>query len=355
VLNDLRGQSAATDKSFRRRVLAGGEVPKGLFGTMTMKISWSTTNRQTTLAAPVSLDGLGVHSGKAARIVVNPAEANHGIQFLRTGLPGGRERLISARHIAVSATELCTVVGEHTSGSVATIEHLMSALAGLGVDNALIEIDGPEVPIGDGSAAPFVEAIGQVGLKAQTAPRRYIKVLKSVRAEHGRAFSELKPFERGFRLDVEIDFASALVGRQRKSFDLTPAAYAREIARARTFGFMRDVERLWKAGFALGASLDNTVALGEDRIVNPEGIRYPDEFVRHKILDAIGDLALAGAPLLGEYRSYCGGHKLNFMVLEALFADRANYAVVETTPRREFGHAEVALGIAAPAFAPNTR
>lgn len=312
-------------------------------------------NRQTTLRTTVRLSGAGVHSGKPVKLVLHPADAYSGIVFLRTGLPGGRDRLIEARHAAVCASELCTVIGEASSGSIATIEHLMSAFAGLRVDNALVEIDGPEVPILDGSAALFVDAIEQAGIATLNAPRRHVKVLRPVRVDCGRSFAELRPFERGFRLDVEIDFDTPLIGRQRRAVDLTPTTYARDIARARTFGFMRDVEKLWRAGFALGASLDNTIALGEDCIVNPEGVRFPDEFVRHKILDAIGDLALAGGPLMGEYRAYCGGHRLNLMVLDALFAERANYALVETAARRELGHAEMAPGIAVPAFAPNIR
>lgn len=310
-------------------------------------------NRQTTLRRAVTLTGVGVHSGKPVQLILHPADASAGISFLRTGLPNGVDRLIEARHLAVSATALCTVIGESDSGCVATIEHLMSALAGLGVDNALIEIDGPEVPILDGCADAFVEAIEGVGIVTLAASRRFVRVLRPVRVEMGTAFAELRPFDKGFRLDVEIDFDTAIIGRQRKVFDLTPAAYKREIARARTFGFMRDVEALWKAGFALGSSLDNTVAIGDEGIINPEGTRWPDEFVRHKILDAVGDLSLAGAPLLAEYRSYRGGHKLNFMVLEALFADRANYAVVEQAPRREAGLGDlVAAGMVAPAFAP---
>jgi UDP-3-O-[3-hydroxymyristoyl] N-acetylglucosamine deacetylase len=285
--------------------------------------------------------------------VLHPAEADHGIVFLRTGLPGGRDRLIDARHMAVSATELCTVIGERDSGAIATIEHLMSALFGLGVDNVLVEVDGVEVPILDGSAAPFIEAIDQVGLTVCAAPRRYLKVLKHVRAALGRGFAELRPDDR-FSLDVEIDFDDTVIGRQRKRLALSSAAYRREVARARTFGFMRDVERLWKAGFALGASLDNTVAVGDDGVINPEGLRYEDEFVRHKMLDAIGDLALAGAPLIGAYRSYCGGHRLNVAVLEALFADRSNYAMIEAGSRREGSYADIAHGIAVPAYAPDT-
>jgi len=291
-----------------------------------------TFDRQTTLRAPVTFTGVGVHSGAAATICLKPSSANSGIVFLRTGVAGAPAQLIHAKHTKVSATELCTVIGDRAETSVATIEHLMSACAGLGLDNALVEIDGPEMPIMDGSAAEFVAAIEATGFAHLSAPRRYLKVLRPVRVENGRAFAELRPAMEGFRLDVEIDFDTAVIGRQRKVFDLEPAAYAREISRARTFGFMRDVEQLWKAGFALGASLDNTVAIGDDKVINPEGLRYADEFVRHKVLDAVGDLALAGYPLQAEFRSYCGGHRMNVRVLEALFADRANYAIVEAGP-----------------------
>jgi UDP-3-O-[3-hydroxymyristoyl] N-acetylglucosamine deacetylase len=311
------------------------------------------SGQQTTLRRAATLCGIGVHSGNDVRIVIHPALANHGIAFLRTGLPKGLERLIEARHHAVSATELCTVVGDRETGAVATIEHLMSALYGLGIDNALVEIDGPEMPILDGSAGPFVTAIDEAGIVSCGAPRRVIKVLRPVRVESGRAFAELAPIDRGFRLDVEIDFESPVIGRSRKCLDLTPASYRREIARARTFGMMKDVERYWKAGFALGASLENTVAVGDAGVVNPEGLRFPDEFVRHKILDAVGDLALAGLALQGGYRSYCGGHRMNVAVLTALFEDRANYAIVEgNAPRREPVLAEIGLGLNAAVFAP---
>ncbi len=309
-----------------------------------------TAVKQTTLRDRVVLSGAGVHSNAPARLVLHPSEANSGISFLRTGLPGGRERLIEAKYSQVSMTELCTVVGA-ADASVSTVEHLLAALCGLGVDNAVVEIDGPEMPIMDGSSADFVEAIDQVGLTQLTAARRYVKVLKTVRVENGRAFSELRPADRGFRLEVEIDFAAGVIGRQKKVVDLDPTVFRNELSRARTFGFIRDVERLWKAGFALGASLDNTVALDGDRILNPGGLRYPDEFVCHKTLDAVGDLALAGLPLIGCYRSFCGGHKMNVAVLEALFADRANYQIIESQPRREPARAEHAFGLR-PAFAP---
>jgi UDP-3-O-[3-hydroxymyristoyl] N-acetylglucosamine deacetylase len=309
-------------------------------------------SQQTTLRAAISLTGVGVHSGDEVKITLHPAEAGHGIAFLRTGLPGGRDRLIDARHLAVTATELCTVIGDRESGAVATIEHLMAAFTGLGVDNVLVEIDGAEVPILDGSSAPFIDAIDQVGIVTQGAARRYLKVLKPVRVAQGKAFAELLPNERAFRLDVEIDFTDPTIGRQHRAVDLSPSVFRRDISRARTFGFMRDVEKLWGAGFALGASLENTVAIGDDGIINPEGLRYTDEFVRHKILDAVGDLALSGFPLLGTYRAYCGGHRLNFAVVQALFSSRANYAFVEVGTRRETGYAELGNGIAVPAFAP---
>ena len=308
--------------------------------------------QQATLAAPISISGVGVHSGKVVNLHLHPAQANHGIVFLRTGLSG--DSLIEANFGSVTATELCTVVGDAETGAVATIEHLMSAFSGLGVDNALVEIDGPELPIMDGSAAAFVDAIDEVGLAMSRVARTHLKVLRPVRVERGIASAELSPNPRGLRLDIEIDFQNPIIGRQRKVADLSPTLYRREIARARTFGFIGDVERLWKAGFALGASLDNTVAVGEGRIVNPEGLRFADEFVRHKMLDAVGDLALAGMPILGIYRSYCGGHRLNVAVLEALFADRANYAVVDgSAPRRGTGYAEIGNGIAVPAFSPD--
>ena len=309
--------------------------------------------QQTTLRAPVTLTGTGIHSGRDTKITLHPAEANHGISFLRTGLPNGCDRLIEARHLSVTATELCTCIGQDAAGAVATIEHLMSALYGLGVDNVLAEVDGAELPILDGSAEPFVRAIDAAGIAPVRAARRYLKVVKPIRVEKGDAFAELVPNARGFRLDVEIDFRNPVIGRQRRIFDLSASTYRREICRARTFGFIGDVEKLWKAGFALGASLDNTVAIGEKAVVNPEGLRFADEFVRHKALDAVGDLALAGLPMLAGYRSYCGGHRLNVAVLDALFASRANYTIVEGGTRRETGYAEI--GATAPAYAADLR
>ncbi len=305
---------------------------------------------QTTLADQVVIEGIGVHRGQPARVVLHPAEANSGIIFLRTNLPNGRERLIEARHTSVQDTQLCTIIGDHTGASVATIEHLMSALAGLEIDNVLVEVDGPEMPILDGSSRIFVEQILQVGLKRLSVPRKVVRVLRPVRIEMGNAHAELSPYD-GFRLDIEIDFKNPVIGRQTYSFDFSSDRYRREISAARTFGFMKDVEALWKAGLARGASLENTVAVGEDRVVNPDGLRFPNEFVRHKLLDAIGDLSLAGYALQGHYKAFCPGHKLNVLMLQALFADRVNYAVTDAVRRPARARGEMVMQPAA-AFAP---
>ena len=300
---------------------------------------------QTTLSDTVTLTGIGVHSGAEVSISLHPADANSGIVFLI----GDAE--VRADWRGVSATELCTVVGDKSKGAVATIEHLMSALMGLGVDNVLIEIDGTEMPIMDGSAAAFVEAIDQVGLARLAARRRYIKVLKPVRVELGSGFGEFRPFE-GTRYDITIDFPNQVIGRQAMVTDLTPDTFRRDIARARTFGFVKDLEKLLPMGLCRGSSLENSVALQDDRVLNPEGLRWSDEFVRHKTLDAIGDIALAGAPILGLYRSYRGGHRVNFEAVGALLSDPTAWTYVEEPMRREAPAAEMALGMVSPAFGP---
>ena len=309
-------------------------------------------SNQTTLNGCASLTGIGVHSNAPVHLVLHPAEANSGIVFHRTGLKGRDDRLISADWSNVSMTELCTVIGDPSKATISTVEHLLAAFSGLGVDNAIVEIDGPEVPIMDGSAAQFVQAIDQVGVTELAAPRRYLRIRKPVRVENGRAFAELRPAASGFRLEVEIDFPAVIIGRQKVMLQLEPSIFRRELARARTFGFLRDVERLWKAGFALGACLDNTVAIDEERVLNPEGLRFADEFVRHKMLDAVGDLALAGLPLQGSYRSFCGGHKMNVAVLEALFSDPNAYELVEAPRMRSGGRTELRVA-ASPAYAPD--
>ena len=311
--------------------------------------------KQTTLRKRATISGIGVHSGLPVTLTLNPADADSGVVFVRCGINGEPDRELHATARAVTATELATVLGDGSGVFVSTVEHIMSALCGLGIDNCVVEIDGPEAPIMDGSAAAFVEAIDAAGVATLNAPRRFFKVLKPVRVAKGDAYGELTPYDGGFRVEVEIDFKHPLIGRQALAVEVEPATYRREIARARTFGFMRDVAKLWNAGYALGASLENTLVVSEDRILNPEGLRFPDEFVRHKTLDAIGDLALAGAPILGAYRSVCGGHKLNHAVLEALLADPTAWTTVteqKRSVRRIRGQAE-APALATAAYGPD--
>lgn len=306
---------------------------------------------QTTIAAPVSLTGIGVHSGSPVSITFQPAEANSGIIFARQFDDGS-----SAEYRAVSSqvgpTDLCTILGSSPATWVATIEHVMAALYALGIDNVTVDVDGAEMPIMDGSSYPFIDAIEQVGIVNLNVKRRYIRVIKPVRIESGASWSEFRPHD-GTRFEVEIDFASPLIGRQSWNGELTAARFKQDLSRARTFGFMRDVERLWAAGYALGSSLENSVVISDDEtVVNVEGLRYQDEFVRHKTLDAVGDLALAGAQFIGCYRSYRGGHKMNANALKALLNDRTAYEVVEAPVRSQRVRAREFVAVSAPEFAP---
>jgi UDP-3-O-[3-hydroxymyristoyl] N-acetylglucosamine deacetylase len=314
----------------------------------------SFSNRQTTIDNEVVMKGTGVHSGAEVSLILHPAEANTGYNFYVQG--GGQIGRVSGDFRAVSNLTLCTVLSAADGTSVATVEHLLAALRGMGIDNAAIEVDGNEVPVMDGSAEQFVDAIQETGLRELDEPRRYIKVLRPIEVRDGDSVGEFFPYN-GFRLDVEIDFKSEFIGRQRLDIDITPSSF-KKICRARTFGFLKDVKQLWAAGRALGSSLENTVAIGDDRILNPEGLRYPDEFVRHKTLDAVGDMALAGAPILGLYRSYRGSHRLNSKVLHALYEAKDAWTIVEVAekpahryvaPRAEFG-----IAFAMPNFAPET-
>ena len=305
--------------------------------------------RQTTVAREIEITGTGVHSGAPASVVLHPAPAETGLRFL-VSKRGKIIADIGADVRSIKNLTLCTVIGDDKGVTVGTVEHLLSAVRGLCVDNCYIEIDSKEVPIMDGSAAAFVAAIDEAGIRELAAPRKYIKIVKPVRVEDGSSWGEIVPHS-GFQLDVEIDFESPVIGRQRMRLDLSPGTYRNELCRARTFGFMRDVERLWKAGLALGSSLENTIAIGDDRVINAEGLRYPQEFVRHKMLDAVGDLALAGAPLLGAYRSVRGGHRLNASVLQAVFADADAWTYVHAPRVRDGIPVDMSLGMAAAAFA----
>src|SRR5215470_10590760 len=267
--------------------------------------------KQTTLRDHTALCGVGIHSGLPVTLTLHPADADTGLRFIRTHVEGWQDREIPADLTAVTATEFATVLGDATGPLVSTAEHILAALSGLGVDNAMVEIDGPEAPIMDGSAAPFVAAIDAVGLETLDQPRRHIRVLKPVRVVRGDAFGEIRPNPRGFRVEAEIEFEHPLIGRQALSIDVKPETFRRDIARARTFGF-----------------------------------------VRHKVLDVVGDLALAGGPLLGTYRSVRGGHKLNHALVCALMSDASAWTWVEgEMPRPVPGHAEIATRLA-PAFGP---
>ncbi|WP_455873468.1 UDP-3-O-acyl-N-acetylglucosamine deacetylase [Rhizobium yanglingense] len=307
---------------------------------------------QTTVSRPVTLSGTGVHSGAEVTITFNPAEVDTGVVFHRMHADGSvtELRAVSAQ---VGSTDLCTVLGFSPAHSVATIEHVMAALYALGLDNVVIEVYGAEMPIMDGSSAPFIEAIEQIGLVSLGVKRRYIRITKPVRIEHGGSWSEFRPYD-GTRFEVEIDFECPLIGHQKWEGNLTAATFKSELSRARTFGFMRDVERLWASGHALGSSLENSVVISDDNtVINVEGLRYAkDEFVRHKALDAVGDLALAGAPFIGCYRSYRGGHKMNANALKALLSDTTAYEVVETSAARPRVTPRDFVAVNAPGFAP---
>jgi len=307
---------------------------------------------QTTVSRPITLSGIGVHSGADVSITFNPAEADTGVVFNRMHENGevSEYRAVSSQ---VGNTDLCTVLGFSPARSVATIEHVMAAVYALGLDNVVIEVDGAEMPIMDGSSMPFIEAIEQVGLVSLGVKRRYIRITKPVRIEHGGSWSEFRPYD-GMRFEVEIDFDCPLIGRQKWEGDMTSATFKSELSRARTFGFMRDVERLWASGHALGSSLENSVVISDDNtVINVEGLRYAkDEFVRHKALDAVGDLALAGAPFIGCYRSYRGGHKMNANALKALLSDPTAYEVVETSAPRQRVAPRDFIRVNAPEFAP---
>lgn len=243
-------------------------------------------------------------------MTLTPACADAGVVFHVAGAD------IAAQWRNVDATQLRTRLAAG-GACVSTVEHLMAALAGVGVDNVTIDVDGDEAPAMDGSAAEFVAAIDEAGVVELAAPRGAWRVVAPVRVSDGAGWAELLPAASGLRLDVEIAFEGR-IGRQRLALDLTPQSFRRELSGARSFGFLRDAERLWREGLALGASLENTVVLDGETVLNPHGLRFRDEFVRHKMLDVVGDLALAGAPIIGAFRSFRGGHKLNLALLEAM-------------------------------------
>lgn len=297
-------------------------------------IARTSTNKtaQRTLKNRIKCSGIGLHSGVGVNMTLNPAAPDTGVVFRRTDLPG--QPIVRARFDQVSDLRLCTTVSAGGGISVGTVEHLMAAFAGMGIDNVVVEIDGPEVPVMDGSSAPFVFLIECADVIEQVAPRRYLQILKTVEVIEGAASARLLPGE-GFTLGFEIEFANQLIGRQTAEFRLEAGRFKADLARARTFGFVQEVEQLRAAGLARGGSLENAVVLGHDRILNDDGLRYDDEFVRHKALDALGDLFLAGGPIIGRYEGCRSGHALNNKLLHALFADKTAFAWTTHAKRRD--------------------
>jgi len=286
--------------------------------------------KQCTVGGPLSFTGIGVHNGQPSSLIIQPALPDSGFSICRKFEDGHMSEPFPLHHDRVARTFLCTAVDLGDAGTISMIEHVVSALSGLGVDNAMIVVDGPECPVLDGSASRYVDAIVENGISLQPAEKKFIKIKRSIIVRSNDAYAALEPYN-GRAFDVEIDFESDVIGRQRMIFDWTPARYAADVASARTFGFLKDAKVLRQAGYALGSSLENSIAVDDDSILNTDGLRFEDEFVRHKLLDAVGDLALAGLPFYGKFRSYKGGHGLNALVLNGLFASEQNYEIVGAT------------------------
>ncbi|ANK80393.1 MAG: UDP-3-O-[3-hydroxymyristoyl] N-acetylglucosamine deacetylase [Rhizobiales bacterium NRL2] len=284
---------------------------------------------QKTIAKGVERNGVGLHSGVDVRLALRPAPANTGVVFRRTDLEGDAA-VIPARFDHVADTRLCTAIANADGASVATIEHVMSALSGMEIDNCFVDVSGPETPVMDGSAAPFVEMIREAGIKQQDMPRRVIRILREVRVGDDRTWARLSPADE-FRLSFNIAFDNALLAAQSTQFHPGFHSFEQDVARARTFCLYEEIEGMWAAGLAKGGSLDNAVVVQGDKVLNPEGLRYEDESVRHKALDAIGDLYTAGHRIVGAYHGERAGHGLNNRLLKALFADRANYVIEQET------------------------
>lgn len=280
---------------------------------------------QKTIGRTISISGVGLHTGRKATITLRPAQENTGYLFVSRDADPPVE--ILATFDRVVDTILATTIGRD-GFKISTVEHLIAAFRGMDLDNVIVEVDGGEVPIMDGSAAPFVYMIRKAGIVEQERLRKYIIVNKTVSFEEGDKFIKISPFQ-GFQIDFTIDFPHPAIGRQSLSFNFSPENFEKEIARARTFGFYKEVEFLKKKGLALGGSLENAVVVGNDGVINQEGLRMVDEFVRHKILDLIGDIALLGYPVLGKIEAYKSGHDLNNKLCKELFENRDDFKVVE--------------------------
>jgi UDP-3-O-[3-hydroxymyristoyl] N-acetylglucosamine deacetylase len=287
---------------------------------------------QKTLKQSVTCRGVGLHSGAMVTMTLRPAPAGHGIVFIRTDLEG--DNVIPAAYNRVVDTRLCTLIANASKASVGTIEHLMSALRGCGIDNLVVALDGPEVPIMDGSSIPFVDMIDEAGTETQAYARRAIRILEDIEVRDGDKMARLSPAD-AFVFGGEIDFVHPAIGRQSFETKLVNGNFRHDIASARTFGFAKEVEYLRQQGLARGGSLDNAIVLNDDAVMNAGGLRFDDEFIRHKLLDAIGDLYLAGAQILGRYDSIRAGHAVNNALLHKLFATPEAWEWVEIEDRAE--------------------
>jgi len=274
--------------------------------------------KQRTIKESVSATGVGLHKGEKVQITLRPAPANTGIIFRRVDLDPVVD--IAARPEAVGETTLCTCLVNQQGVQISTVEHLLSAIAGLGIDNLIIDVDSPEIPIMDGSALPFVYLLQSVGIETTNVAKRFLRITKSIRVEEGDKWAELKPYE-GFKVNFAIDFDHPVIANttQSMSMDLSSCSFIKEISRARTFGFMKDIEYLRAHNLALGGSLENAIVLDQYRMLNKDSLRYDDEFVKHKVLDAIGDLYMGGVSILGELNAFKSGHALNNILLREVF------------------------------------
>jgi UDP-3-O-[3-hydroxymyristoyl] N-acetylglucosamine deacetylase len=275
-------------------------------------------HRERTLVAPAICAGVGVHTGQRVRLAIRPAPTGAGIVFVRTDITDRDNRIVASGQVVVDA-RLNTMIENEAGVQLSTIEHLMAAFCALGISNAIVEVDGPELPILDGSALPFVQLLDRAGFRRQEAPVRFIEILQPVHVTDGDKHAALYPCDR-YEMRFEIDFATSVIGNQVIDFVVDEPTFRSEIMAARTFGFAHEVEALRRAGLARGGSLENAVVIDGDEILNPGGLRMEREFVRHKALDAIGDLYVLGAPLLGRYEGYKAGHAVNSQLVRALLA-----------------------------------
>ena len=291
--------------------------------------------KQRTILKPFSMTGIGLHSGAKVSVAFRPAPENTGIVYTRTDL--NPHVVMKCSPDNVRDTQLCTALVNDNGVRISTVEHLTAVLSALGIDNLFVDVDAPEVPVMDGSAQPFIYIFASIGIQELNAPKLFIRVKRKVRVENEGKWAELFPSKSGFHLDLQIDFNHPAMDRDKQHFSMnfTGEAFASELSRARTFCFMRDVEYMHSHNLALGGSLDNAVVLDENKVVNPDGLRYENEFVKHKLLDAVGDLYMSGYSILGNFKAYKTGHDLNNRLLRALLSDTSNYELISFADKQD--------------------